>query len=75
LAVRCPGKRVCGGAKFGRHVAVAKTALITHHKAKNWRCPDTMDTNGSSPMAKTDRRADRRTDRQTHFRSKDRAYA
>ena len=21
-----------------------------HHKAKNWGCPDTVDTNGSSPM-------------------------
>ena len=21
-----------------------------HHKATNWGCPDTVDTNGSSPM-------------------------
>jgi len=21
-----------------------------HHKAKNWGCPETVDTNGSSPM-------------------------
>ena len=24
-----------------------------HHKAKNWGCPDTVDTNGSSPVAVT----------------------
>ena len=24
-----------------------------HHKAKNWGCPDTVDTNGSSPMYST----------------------
>ena len=24
-----------------------------HHKAKNWGCPDTVDTNGSSPMLST----------------------
>jgi len=24
-----------------------------HHKAKNWVCPDTVDTNGSSPMNNT----------------------
>jgi len=25
--------------------------MCGHHKAKNWGCPDTVDTNGSSPMA------------------------
>ena len=24
--------------------------MVGHHKAKNWGCPDTVDTNGSSPM-------------------------
>ena len=26
-----------------------------HHKAKNWGCPDTVDTNGSSPMDQINR--------------------